>query len=83
MPTEAAPQFQNSVDVKLDYIQRDLREMKSDIKDIKTDFITRREFNEGIKDIEKDVTFLQKIVYGAVGLMCIAVLGGIFKLVIR
>jgi len=57
--------------------------MKSDIKDIKTDFITRREFNEGIKDIEKDVTFLQKIVYGAVGLMCIAVLGGIFKLVIR
>jgi len=83
MPTEATPQFQNSVDVKLDYIQRDIRAMAVDIKDIKTDFISRREFVEAIKDLEKDITFLQKIVYGAVALMCIAVLGGIFKLVIR
>lgn len=81
--SQEQPQFQNSVDVKLDYLQRDIREIKSDVKDIKSDFINRREFNEALTDVRKDVAFIQKIVYGAVGLICIGVIGGLLKLVIK
>ena len=80
---DAQPQFQNSVDVKLDYIQRDLREMKVDIKDIKTDFVNRREFTEALNAIRDEISPLRRIIYGIVALMGVAVFGAIFKLVIK
>lgn len=49
--TQPEPQFQNSVDVKLDYLQRDLREVKADVKDIKNDSISRREYTDGLNTI--------------------------------
>lgn len=45
------PQFQSSVDVKLDYIQRDVREIKETLKETPT----RREFDEAIKDLKEKV----------------------------
>lgn len=49
------PQFQNSVDVKLDYIQRDIRDIKSDVSTIKNDFVTRREFVDGMKNLRDEI----------------------------
>ncbi len=63
---EPQPQFQSSTDVKLDYIQRDVREIKDGMKDN----INRREFNdalttirnqftEAIKDVQKQISELK------------------------
>jgi lipid II:glycine glycyltransferase (peptidoglycan interpeptide bridge formation enzyme) len=49
------PQFQTSVDVKLDYIQRDIRDIKDTLKDTPT----RREFNEAINDLNKQIIPIQ------------------------
>lgn len=53
---EDLPHPQTSIDVKLDYMQRDVREMKADIKDIKQDFVSRREFVENTNNIKKEFT---------------------------
>lgn len=48
----------NSVlEVKLDYIQKDIKVIKEDVKEIKNDYLTRREFGDyrdEIKDIYED-----------------------------
>ena len=56
MPSENTPAFQNSTDVKLDYLQRDIREIKSDVKDIKQDFVSRREYTDGLQTVRKEFT---------------------------
>lgn len=51
MPETITPQFtQTSVDVKLDYIQRDIRDIKESMKDS----VGRREFNETIKTLRDE-----------------------------
>lgn len=40
---------------KLDYISRDISTIKKDVADIKTDNITRREFETHVKDSEDKV----------------------------
>lgn len=48
----------NSVlEVKLDYIQKDIKVIKEDVKEIKNDYLTRREFGDyrdEIKEIYED-----------------------------
>jgi len=60
---------------KMDNIQCDVASVKTDIKDIKesmeADYISRVEFNP-----------IQKIVYGMVGLVLLAVLGALVSLVV-
>ena len=55
MTNGGLPQFQNSVGVKLDYIQRDVSKIQSDITIIKNDFVSRREYNEGLSDIKTQI----------------------------
>jgi len=44
----------NSIlEVKLDYITKDIHEMKSDIKEMKGDYLSRREFEERSKATEE------------------------------
>jgi len=60
---------------KMDNIQCDVASVKTDIKDIKesmeADYVSRTEFNP-----------IQKIVYGMVGLVLLAVLGALVSLVV-
>lgn len=73
----------SALDVKLDYIQRDIGEIKKDMKEIKADYIIRREFNEALKDIRTQLAFFQKIVYAIFSVMGLAIAGGLFKLIIK
>ena len=61
---------------KVDNIQTDMGAVKSDIKDIKTsmeaDYVSRLEFQP-----------VQKIVYGMVSLILVAVIGALVTLVIK
>jgi hypothetical protein len=53
-------------------IRGDLAEIKEDIKQLKGEFVTRNEFMP-----------IKQIVYGAVALILVAVIGGLLTLVLR
>lgn len=42
----------STIDVKLNYIQRDLNVILADVKEIKKDYVTRREFENSTKNSE-------------------------------
>lgn len=78
------------LNVKLDYIQKDIAVIKSDVKEIKSDYITRREFVEKIQDFDRitDTRFkvaegrvdkLYSIVYWVVGLLGAATFASLAK----
>lgn len=83
MSSEVTPQHQTSVDVKLDYIQRDIREIKGDVSLMKNDFVSRREFTEALNSLKAEIVLLKsieaaptfwgrnqdKIIWGAVGIV--------------
>lgn len=49
----------NSVlEVKLDYIQKDIAVIKSDVKEIKSDYVTRREFENNLRDLAAKTTLI-------------------------
>ena len=55
--SEPLEQPNNAVlEVKLDYISKDITVIKADIKEIKSDFIARREFNEAVSTLRKQIT---------------------------
>jgi len=81
--SDGTPQFQNSVDVKLDYLQRDMREIKGDIKDIKNDFINRREFTEGLNEVRNQIAPIRKALYWAAAVVGASILGALLRLVIQ
>lgn len=64
-------------------IKANVTEIKSDIKEIKNDYIIRREFNEALKEVRARINFFQKIVYTVFATIGLAVLGAILKLVIK
>jgi hypothetical protein len=54
--SEPLEQPNNAVlEVKLDYISKDITVIKADIKEIKSDFIARREFNDAISTLRKQI----------------------------
>lgn len=80
----------NSVlEVKLDYIQKDIAVIKSDVKEIKSDYISRREHEAKIIEItdkvdtrfkanEENTKKLYTLVYWIGGLFGAATLASIF-----
>lgn len=64
-------------------IKESIGEIKMNIKEIKSDFVSRREFNEGLTVINEQISPLRKIVYGMVGLMGVSVVGAILNLVLK
>lgn len=73
----------NSVlEVKLDYIQRDIGVIKADIKEIKNDYISRREFTEAQHDLQKEIALLKKLIFGVIGIFGVAIVNAIVKLII-
>ena len=85
----------NSVlEVKLDYIQRDIKVIKDDVKEMKADYVTRREFDNNLKEVsdtskarflinEKNIDMLLSYVKWIVGIVGVAIIGAILKLVIK
>lgn len=71
------------LNVKLDYIQKDIAIIKTDIKEIKSDYIIRREFNEALVEIRSQLAFFQKIVYSVFTVVGLSVLAAILKLIIK
>jgi len=63
-------------------IKQRVTELQVDVKEIKNDFINRREFNEQIATLSGRVDFFQKIVYSVFSVIGIAVLAAILRLVI-
>lgn len=79
---------------KLDYIQKDITTIKGDIREIKSDFITRREHETSVKDLDSryqiqisdinnKVSFLNKVLYSLVGLLVTATIGAVLKLIYK
>ncbi len=64
-------------------IKQRVTELQVDVKDIKNDFINRREFNEQITALAGRVDFFQKIVYSVFSIVGIAILGAILKSVLK
>lgn len=64
-------------------IKQSISDIKIDIKEIKNDFINRREFSEAITEIHNEISPLKRWIYGFMSTIGIAVLGAILKLVIK
>lgn len=63
-------------------IKASLAEMKGDIKEIKNDFVSRREFNEALKEVKDSISPMKKVMYTLMSAIGLAVLGALLKLVI-
>lgn len=63
-------------------IKGSITEIKTDIREIKADFVNRREFNDGLGAIRSELNPLKKIIYGLVSVILIAVIGAIVQLVL-
>lgn len=53
-------------------IKASIGEIKTDIKDIKSDSVGRREFSEALVSVDvlkKDLSFIQKVVWGGLGII--------------
>lgn len=81
MPEQEPQQFNNfeerrqgwsDLSYDIQYIKRDITEIKQAIKDGKNDFVSRAEFAP-----------IRQIVYGLVGLILTAVVGALLALIIR
>lgn len=55
MPEQQEQPNNEVLAVKLDYIREDIKIIKGDIKEIKSDFIARREFNDYKKEINSEL----------------------------
>lgn len=75
-------------------IKANINEIKSDIKDIKSDVVTRREFNDAlnvmrkesneyITDIRRQLSSAKKLMWGALGAIGIVLLNAVLKLIIK
>lgn len=75
------------LEVKLDYIQKAVTSIQIDVKDIKNDYISRREFTEALsavrREFEEQVSPVRKFVYGIISVLGVAVLGGLINLLIN
>lgn len=63
-------------------IKGSVTEIKTDIREIKQDFVSRREFNDGLTAVRDEIGLLKKIVYGGVGLILVAVVSALVRLVL-
>ena len=64
-------------------IKLSISEIKADIKEIKNDYVIRREFNEALVAVRDDLAFFQKLVYSVFSVMGLAIVGAIFKLIFK
>lgn len=73
----------SALNVKLDYIQRDINEIKADVKDIKKEYVSRMEFNEAMKSMREEIAPLKKFVYAIISILGVAVIGALLNMVLK
>lgn len=98
--TPAPIPIQGDVGVHLAYIRRDIdtikknqedgmKDLKSDIKDLKDGYVSHAEFNDLKNDVDKSMIRreefdpIKKLVYGMVALVLVAFVGGLIVLVFK
>lgn len=64
-------------------IKLTISEIKGDIKEIKNDFVNRREFTDSLIEIRKEISPIKKVVYVGGSAIGLSVLGAILKTVIK
>ena len=64
-------------------IKGSLTEIKIDIKEIKNDYVIRREFNEALIQVRRDLAFFQKLVYSVFSFFGVALGYAILKLILK
>ncbi len=64
-------------------IKTSIAEIKIDIREIKNDYIARREFTEALVQIRGELSFFQKIVYSVFSVMGLAIAAALFKLILK
>lgn len=80
--------------VKLDYMQKDIFEIKTDVKELRGEYISRREATQLAKELEEKtsarfvvgeerVSRLYSIVYWFMGILGTATLVSFFKLIFK
>lgn len=62
-------------------IKTSITEIKVDIKEIKNDFITRREMTDAVALISDQINPLKKIVYGCVAVILLGAIGALLSLI--
>lgn len=73
---EEAKPARNALEVTLDYIQRDLADIK---KLVTSDYVTKPE----LQLVKNDLNLVQKIIFAMVGTILLGVLVGVLSLVLR
>ncbi len=73
----------STLNVKIDYIQRDIQEIKQVVKEIQSDFVSRREFNESLKAIRDEISPLKRFIYGIITVIGVAVVGALLNLILK
>ncbi len=64
-------------------IKASISEMKVDMKEIKNDFVNRRELNEIVTAIYEQISPVKKSIYGMGLLIVTTVIGAVLRLVIQ
>lgn len=62
------------------YIQRDITEIKTDIKGLAGNYLTKKEFEDFLS---QDYANIKRLVYGAAGVILLAFLGAVASLIIK
>lgn len=63
-------------------IKNDVKEIRLDIKDIKNDFVSRREFTDGLETVRQELSPLKKFIYGLIAVVLLAFIGAVINLVL-
>lgn len=63
-------------------IKGSVGEIKVDIREIKNDFVNRREFNDALGSLRQELSPIKKVVYGLIGVILLAVIGAIIQTVL-
>lgn len=67
----------------IEYIKRDVSEIKDSFRELKAEYVLRTEFNTYRQEVADKLEPLKKIVYGAVSLILTAVASGLLFLIIK
>lgn len=64
-------------------IESDIGEIKTDLKAIREDYPSRREFTDALTVIRGDISFFKKIVYSIVSFLALGIGTALFKLIFK
>lgn len=64
-------------------IKATVNEIKTTVKEIQNNYITRREHDSDLSAIREEISPIRKFVYGLISVVLLAVIGAVLALVVR